>query len=312
MTGAGGFVGRAIMSAARNSGWTGIGLGRNIADEPGNLRLDVSDWEGLSAASDGTNAEIVVHAAGLAHRFGGAPATDFERINVDGTSNICRFAARIGAKGVILISSVSVYGSHERDCDESSDCAPSDDYGRSKLDAELVAKKICDENGIDLVILRLATVIGPEDPGNIARLIRAILRRRFVWIGDGNNRKTLIDREDVGSAVLNVAEADCCPAGVYNLCGETVRVCEVVDCISSASDLRVPAVRIPRLPAKILGRLATHLPFTRAAGRAVSKWLSDESFSGAKFRGAFGWAPRRSVCDSLRLETKALVGREAQ
>jgi hypothetical protein len=41
-----------------------------------------------------------------------------------------------------------------------------------------------------LTILRLATLYGEGDPGNVGRLMRALDRGRFLWIGDGSNRNS--------------------------------------------------------------------------------------------------------------------------
>ena len=57
-----------------------------------------------------------------------------------------------------------------------------------------------------LTILRLATLYGEGDPGNVGRLMRTLDRGRFLWIGDGSNRESLLYRGDAARACMAVAE----------------------------------------------------------------------------------------------------------
>ena len=57
-----------------------------------------------------------------------------------------------------------------------------------------------------LTILRLATLYGEGDPGNVGRLMRKLDRGRFLWIGDGSNRKSLLYKGDAARACMAVAE----------------------------------------------------------------------------------------------------------
>ena len=54
------------------------------------------------------------------------------------------------------------------------------------------AIEIAGESGMALTILRLATLYGKGHPRNVGRLIRTLDRGRFLWIGDGGNRKSLL------------------------------------------------------------------------------------------------------------------------
>ncbi|MDO9566735.1 MAG: NAD-dependent epimerase/dehydratase family protein [Candidatus Desulfaltia sp.] len=74
--------------------------------------------------------------------------------------------------------------------DENPPCNPVGPYALSKYNAELRAIEISRESGMALTILRLATLYGEEDPGNVGRLMRTLDRGRFLWIGDGSNRKS--------------------------------------------------------------------------------------------------------------------------
>ena len=71
ITGASGFVGSAIVSAARDRGHDVVGLSRRTA--PGFQTIDIHDCDSIAPHLRG--ADTVVHAAGLAHVFGPSAAT---------------------------------------------------------------------------------------------------------------------------------------------------------------------------------------------------------------------------------------------
>ena len=91
ITGASGFVGSAILSAARDRGHEVVGLStRNI---PGLERVDIHDPD--SMAPHFRSADAVIHAAGLAHVFGPSSrdADAFVRANADAVDSVSAAAA---------------------------------------------------------------------------------------------------------------------------------------------------------------------------------------------------------------------------
>ncbi len=162
----------------------------------------------------------VIHAAGLAHVFdsartGNAP---FHSVNVAGTVNMLQAAVRAGVGHFILISSVSVYGPFtEGSWNEDAPCKPAGPYASSKYEAEIQARDIAVKTGISLTILRLATLYGEQDPGNVGRLVRLLDRGRFMWIGTGANRKSLLYKEDAARACVRAASRPASGIGTYNV-----------------------------------------------------------------------------------------------
>lgn len=164
------------------------------------------------------NATTVIHVAGLAHIFSpdANSVEKFRQINEIETANVASAAAVAGVGHFIVISSVSVYGPYTQGVfDENTPCNPVGPYALSKYNAELRAMEIARESGMALTILRLATLFGKGDPGNSGRLIRSLDRGRFLWIGDGSNRKSLLYKEDAARACMAVAErpASCTDSG---------------------------------------------------------------------------------------------------
>jgi nucleoside-diphosphate-sugar epimerase len=268
------------------------------------VSVDLADATSLRSACRG--AAAVVHAAGLAHVTGAAGRdADFEAVNVRGTAAVVQAAAAEGVRRLVLVSSVSVYG--DAICppggfDEMAPCRPTSTYGRSKLAAEGIAREAAAAAGLELVVLRLATVYGPGDPGNLARLMRLIDRGRFLWVGTGENRKTLVHVDDVGRALVTAAALGA-PTGTYNLSAPPVSMATVVAELAKALGHPVPAVRLPGGPCLAAARLLQVFGGRGASAAAsLRKWMADDLFNGGRFERDFGWQPAIPLAEGIRGE----------
>jgi nucleoside-diphosphate-sugar epimerase len=310
VTGANGFVGTAVVSELQNAGaFEVFGLvGKNAFvenDIPKRLiRADIREYETLKAAEVLENIEYVVHTAGLAHQFGRPEPEEFRKVNVRGTENVCRLARRIGAGHFILASSVAVYGDYgNSSIDEDFVCRPEGIYAESKLEAERIAREFCEKNNIGLTILRLATVIGEGDRGNTARLITSIDSGRFLFVGKGANKKSLISKKDVARGVIKIIEKNFeDPLEIYNLTAEPVSMKEVVGTIYAALGKKAPRFYIPE--GFVRGLLKANKRFFSVGRltnfeRTFGKWVSNDIFAGGKFNEKFGFRIETEVSEAL-------------
>jgi nucleoside-diphosphate-sugar epimerase len=290
----------AVVEACRAAGLAVRTTGRQPQALPDYLPADVLRPETLAPLVEGV--DCVVHAAGTAHRYGrAAQAREAFAANARGVENVLTAAARAGARQAVLVSSVSVYGPHQGAAVETDTCRPDSVYGKSKLVGELMARRVAHESGMALTIVRLATVYGEGDPGNIARLMRAIDRRRFVWVGSGDNRKSLIHRDDVGRACLAVIQAPAEGTRTFNVSAPACSMRDVVEGLAQALDRRVPRVGLPARPALAAAGLPARMgaPIFR---ETLRKWLADDVYSPAAFRETFGWEAAVPLAEGLRRE----------
>jgi nucleoside-diphosphate-sugar epimerase len=266
--------------------------------------------------------DAVVHSAGLAHQFKATSREKFQQVNVEGTANVLELAGKLQVKHFVLISSVSVYGHHlsigglkkeferARGIAETAECLPEDFYAESKLDGEKLARRFCAENNIKLTILRLATVIGEEDRGNFLHLIRQIDRRRFIWIGRGDNHKSLVHRVDVAGACLRVLEEsenerEACR--VFNISADSLKMREIVEIIGSKLNKKIPPARIPAALVKRILRYGAHTLAWRQIKRAektIAKWLAEDVYSAEKIKRELGFVPRISAKEAIEREVE--------
>jgi nucleoside-diphosphate-sugar epimerase len=249
----------------------------------------------------------IVHTAGLAHVFAPNAASDdhFRQINEDGTVNVASAAVLAGVEHFILISSVSVYGPYTLGMfDENTPCNPVGPYALSKHNAELRAIEIARESGMTLTVLRLAALYGEGDPGNVGRLTRMLDRGRFLWIGNGSNRKSLLYKGDAARACIAVAERPASGIDIYNVSSPACTMREIVDSIADALGKHSFPVRVPASVALFLSRHLSRIPNHRVAGlhQTVKKWLAEDVYDTRRFEDAYGFQTKTSLTDGLRRE----------
>lgn len=319
VTGATGFVGRAIVGALEiDEGFEILALGgpNGETENLGHIfqRADITDIGSLRNIKFG--ADVLVHTAGLAHQFKRTVSDkEFFRVNCKGTENVLELALRLEVTHFILISSVSVYGSEgdnrERQFTEDARCNPVGGYARSKFAAESASREFCSKHGIDLTILRPATVIGEGDPGNVSRLIRTLAAGRFVWVGNGENYKSLIYKDDLANACLLVLKNSSKGAGTFNISGPPMKMNEIVAEISGElGGSFLERIHIPSgFLLKILGVGAnlTGASKVNSIRRTVEKWVSEEIFPADSIRKAYGFVPQTALAVGLRRQVKWIL-----
>ena len=306
VTGAAGFLGSEVLLRAAGRGLGVTGTARQ-ARGPALAAITPADIL-VPGALDGLMPQggVVVHAAGLAHAPHAARDA-FQAVNVEGTRHVMQSAIDRGVRRVVLVSSVAVYGNDRGvACDETADCLPTGPYAESKHDAEQLARRMAAAAGIELAVLRMSTIYGEADRGNIMRLVNALARGRFVWIGDGANRKSLVYKSDAADACLLAALHTGGPR-CFNVSAPPVAMREIVEAISVALGRTPPALRVPAALALMIARAADVASVT-LTGRArfappVTKWLSDEVFPADHLMRDLGWAPDVDVVEGLRRET---------
>jgi nucleoside-diphosphate-sugar epimerase len=246
LTGASGFVGRALTAAALARGIAVRGLTRGTALPAGAgvVRGDLADREALTHLVRG--ADVVVHLAAYVHR---QAATEEQRrecraINVDGTAALVDAVAAAEPRPfLIFMSTANVYAPSDQPLDESSPCAPVTAYGETKLAAERIVLEAVRRGAIRACILRPAMIFGPSAPGNLARLVRMVKGRIVIELGGGKQRKTLAPVQNVVSACFAVEERN---GEIYNVGGGTMSMREITAAIARAVGVRPLRLPLPR------------------------------------------------------------------
>jgi UDP-glucose 4-epimerase len=202
VTGASGFVGRALATDLANAGHAVRAAMRQPADVfPRSVEVvAVSDltrpveWRALLK-----NIETVVHLAGIAHAGPGIADDAYDRVNRLATAELASAAGGVGLRHLIFMSSIRAQAGPSSDqiLRETDPPRPTDAYGRSKLAAE----EAIHASGVPFTILRPVLIYGLGVKGNLARLIELA---RLPWplpLGLCNNRRSLLARGNLIAAI---------------------------------------------------------------------------------------------------------------
>lgn len=317
VTGATGVVGPPLIAHLLERGYDVRALVRS--SPPGGLfpeavtpvHGDINDRSALREAVAGC--DVVFHLAAKLHIIDPGPAARpaYEQVNVEGTRALARAAREAGVGRLIAFSTINVYGPTPTGAvwDEASPLRPDSWYAETKARAEEVALA-----ELPTVVLRLAAVYGPRMKGNYPRLLRTIARGRFIPIGDGRNRRTLVHLQDVCLAALAAAEHPAATGRTYNVTdGQIHTLREIVAVLCLVSGKRPPPFHLPvgpvRLAAGVVERGFRALGRTAPIGRAtIDKLVEDIAVSGARMEGELGMRPQVELLTGWRDTARALRG----
>jgi nucleoside-diphosphate-sugar epimerase len=269
--------------------------------EPGlgveELRGDIRDEAACRELVEG--ARILVHAAAALPIRGSRGA--IRSVNVDGTLTLLAAAAAAKVKRVVLVSSTAVYGVPEKHPIEEDDpLVGVGHYGESKIEAEEVCRAFM-RRGLDCVILRPKTFIGPERLGVFEILFDWIREGRRIYVlGDGSNRYQLLAVEDLVEAIALAASKRAARGETLNIGARefgTVRsdLQALIDHAGSSSRITPIPVRPAEATLRTL-ELARLSPLVEWHYKTAHK---DSFVDVSRAERILGWKPRLSNADAL-------------
>jgi nucleoside-diphosphate-sugar epimerase len=300
VTGAGGFIGRALCARFVRAGVPHVAAVRAVAAEDANRPAYVAlgdfaaaDWHDVL---DGV--ESVVHLAGRAHvtgRDADAP-TPFIVANVHVTRRLADAAARAGVRRIVFASTIKVYGETTqagRPFRAGDPAAPQDAYAHSKAEAENVLRELAAERGIEAVVLRLPLTYGAGVKGNFRALLASVAAGRRLPLRGIDNRRSLLY---VGNAAAAIEIALSAPG----LSGDALPIADAETV--STPDLVAKLARALEVEPRLF---ALPAPFLRGAATLVgrnghaTRLLDSLEVDALRFRGLTGWTPPYSLDQGL-------------
>ncbi len=212
VTGATGFLGKALARRLHARGDEVTALGRNPAilaemEREGlrPLRADLGDGESIREACQGQ--EVVFHSGALSSAWG--PAAAFFRANVLGTRHVIAGCEAAGVRRLVHVSTPSIYFRFESRLEVREDAPlpaqPANEYARSKQLAEVEIDRAFGR-GLPVITIRPRAIFGEGDNAILPRLMSRLASGRLRVIGDGQNITDLTYVENVVDALLLCAE----------------------------------------------------------------------------------------------------------
>jgi len=306
ISGASGFVGRALTPVLITAGHTVVATSRHSgADLPGVVMKKVAglgpdtDWR---AALEGI--EAVVHLAARVHIMNDTatdPLLENRRINTQGTIKLAEDAALAGVKRFVFLSTVKVMGEATTGAPfcQSDTPSPQDAYAIAKLEAEQALADISTRTGMQVVIIRPPLVYGPGVGGNFATLLKVCARGWPLPLGAVNNRRSLIYVGNLAHAIAECVENPAATGKTYLVRdGEDISTAELITRISAALDHAGLPGRRPQLwpLPPVLLRLAAGLV---GKSGAASRLLGDLGVDDGAIRKDLDWTPPFSMVQGL-------------
>ena len=298
VTGANGFVGRALCAALAAAGHAvRMAVRAPQPDLPGAMAVGdigpATDWR---TALDGMRS--VVHLAARTHvrrETAADPLAEYRRINVGGTEHLARSAAAQGVRRFVFLSSVKVNGESTaaRPFTEDDAPRPEDAYGASKLEAEQALARVAAATGLEVAVLRPPLVYGPGVKGNFLRLMRLVARGLPLPLGAILNQRSLVYVANLADAIVTAVEAPRAAGATYLVAdGEDVSTPDLVRGLAQA--LGVTA-RLPALPLAALTYIAAIAGKRAELARLAGSLQVDSS----RIRRELLWRPRYTLAQGL-------------
>ena len=241
VTGASGFIGGHVVRELRDAGV-------EVHDE----WIDLGDRERLRTVIDGCDA--VFHLAAL-YSYD-APASEHQRVNVEGTRVVVELCRELGVRRLVHTSTCGtcgpVPGRPATEDDSPPDWELTVPYKRTKLEAERIVLEAARE-GLDAVVVNPTTPVGEGDrfPTPTGRMIEGIATGRYrAFVDTGVN---VVDVRDVARGHLLALERG--QRGQrYILGGADLTLQELFSAVSDLAGRPRPRLRIPYAAARSLAR----------------------------------------------------------
>ena len=309
VTGAGGFVGSHFAPYLAGRGFEVRAIDVHAPARPlGNgvdFRVqDICDARGLTDALDGV--DTVFNLASV-HLDVHATPERFEAVNVRALEQLIELSAAAKVRRVVQVSSVGVYGhvAHPPAA-EDAPLNPDNDYERTKAAGEKAAHAAALRTELDLVVVRPAWVYGVGCP-RTRKLIGALRKQRFFFIGRGNNLRHPIHIDDTLTALELAAAAGPEVAGrTFNIAGPRwMTVEEMVGEFARALRVPPPSLHIPRWLGLTVGWTAEQASAVVGAEPPVSRrtlafFENDNAFDISAARRALGFEPKIELAEGVR------------
>ncbi|MFT0171991.1 NAD-dependent epimerase/dehydratase family protein [Paraburkholderia mimosarum] len=268
VTGANGFVGRALCRTLLDNGHRLTGIVRRAGTVPAgavesvHTTPDFADIDTHWPAVSG-DVDCVVHLAARVHVMNEPESDDtqraFDQTNVEGTLRVARAAQRNGVRRFIYVSSIKAIagsGGTREPLREDAVAQPDDAYGRSKLAAERSLADLRRETGLDVVIVRPPLVYGPYVGANFRKMLDTVWSGTPLPFGAVDAQRSLLFVDNLADALMHCASDARAANGCFHLADDGApSVADLLRAIGKHLGRPARLVPVPVSLLKLAGRL---------------------------------------------------------
>ncbi|EII5642460.1 MULTISPECIES: UDP-glucose 4-epimerase family protein [Vibrio] len=302
LTGSTGFVGtNLVKSLTLKSDYIVKSAVRHAINKDNELSFEVGD---INASTDFglalNNVTVVVHCAARAHVANHATVdslAQFRAVNTEGTLNLAQQAANAGVKRFVFVSSIGVNGTSTSDKPFTSHgkVQPHNAYAQSKYEAELGLKKIAEETGLEVVIVRPTLVYGPNAPGNFGMLTKLVKKLPVLPFGLANNRRDFISVQNLADLLITCATHPNAAGHTFLASdSETVSIKEFTNAIAKGLGKKVFQLPVPVVLMRLAGKLI-------GKSDMIEQLYGNLEVDSSNIKEVLDWTPPYTMAQSMSL-----------
>lgn len=224
ITGAGGFLGKAVYSTLKTSFTSVLGIARNTSDY--GAQCDLSDFESSRRILEDFQPTHIVNIAANADFSDGALARMYT-INSLFPALLADYCAKSGCV-LVQASGTIIHGTQNDVYSYNTPCEPNNDYGTSKY----LADQMILASGASAAVLRFGGIYGYDGPDHLGinKAMRLANKGKApVLYGDGMARRNYTYVYDAARFIENCIRQDL--RGVHYVAGETVTIKQMLEII---------------------------------------------------------------------------------
>ncbi|MDY6781614.1 MAG: NAD-dependent epimerase/dehydratase family protein [Cyanobacteriota bacterium] len=315
VTGATGFIASHLLPVLHEQGWRVIAALRRPFPSPPPIpwvEVVVGEIDGETSwqkALEGVDA--VVHLAARAHILrdedeAAESEAEFMRVNREGTANLVRCAIAAGVGHFVFVSSIGAMATlSSQRLTEASPCRPDTPYGRSKLQAEQVLRRLAQGSGMTWTILRPTLVYGAGNPGNMEQLIAWVRSGLPLPLAGVDNCRSFVYAGNVADAIARCLTHPQAANQTFLLSdGQDISTPQLIRLLAKGANVPCRLVSVPPKALRWLGKGGDLLE--RAIGRSVplntarcDRLLGSLTVDSSRIRTVLHWQPPFSLEEGL-------------
>ncbi len=298
VTGAAGFIGRALVERFRAMGSDVRGVDVVDIDDEAHLAADLTDpraWQGHAEGCD-----LVVHTAAVVGMY--SSGEGYWETNVAATRHAIDVAIAAGAKRFVHLSSIVVFGfDFEGEVDERSPVRPNGvHYVDTKIASEQVALEAHAEGEIPCTIVRPGDVYGPRSRPWTVEPIRLLKAKQLILPDGGRGLHSPVYVDDLVDGIVRASTVPEAEGRVFIVTGaEKPTIGEFFGnyCrMLGIGDPRTAPTRVVREVARVMDLAAKVRARRSEATPATIDYLTRRgSYSIERAREALGYEPAHDL-----------------
>ena len=253
------------------------------------------------------NIQIVIHTAARVHIMNDDAKdslSEFRKINLMGTLNLARQAAKAGVKRFIFMSSIKVNGelTHvNKPFTENDIPSPIDPYGISKWETEEGLQKLSKETGMEVVCIRPPLVYGAGVKANFLTMMKWLHKGIPLPFGSIHNQRSLVALDNLVDLIITCIDHPAAANEIFLVSDdEDLSTTELLNRV--AISLGKKSILLP-VNQKLLEFILIFIGKKDLAQRLCGSLQVDIS----KAKSILKWTPNISVDEGLRKTTHYFI-----